>query len=861
MKFILFSDSEDRRGKILSIFAEKGREIIYLKDPDLLLKAVESSNFPVVLVDVKFARFPAFKLSRELKERFPEKNMKIFLIMPSVERGLERNILDLWLADGIIPYSELDEEIKKLLNRFPLVKRGNFKEKPFLNLLLEIQSRAFSGTLTVTRGGDEKAVYFEKGIPRYAITSRREEKIGEFLLRHGKLTADALEKFLDEARNSGRRLGEFLIEKGIIEREEFRKILQHQMEEIFESIFAWDDADYTLSTENIALLEDVLIERDINELIYSGVMRYAEAGNSVKDSYFPRLLVNLEEIYGCYPLNQKERELLGMFSGRESIKSLSFKSECTLKEIQRLCYLLKETGKIELLLSPPEEVSKAVIGRIETETIKVEPSIAEERPVLPSEQKVKEATLSEGPRVELQPPYKAPAGIRFLSREGLKKAILVNSLITISMVLIISLSAGLIVKKRAEERLLNEKIKQSHELIRSDSLPALKNASKILSDCVKRKMNPHVIGLLAFAYIRIFELTGDRGYLEEAKKILQSDTIGDDESAELKSLILLISMAEGDMAGAERVLNEIKGFHSPLSLYSQARYMLNSSGDAERVREILSSVREEDMRAISLELANAWSLSGDLERLREMLAGLQKEIPGHPDVIMLKGDEKFLEGNYKEAEMLYRLSLDARPGHVQTTIRLARAHLAMNEAESVVEELEPLLATTDIKTHCGKLARLFYARALQRLNKLESAKAIFSQLAGLYPQDDAIRNDLSAVEKMITRKESAEKKKEETVSDLLRRAKKLYNDGKYEKAIKVFERGLDRADDEFLYWYALTLMETGNSTAAFLQLKKAEGINPENPLVHKELGRLYKERGNEEESLKHFKLYMQYLKK
>ncbi len=861
MKFILFSDSEERRGRILSIFAERGREIISLKDVDLLILAVEKSNFPVVLIDVKFSRFPAFKFSKELKERFSEKNMKIFLIMPAVERGLERNILDLWLADGIIFYSELEEGIRELFNQFPQVKRGNFKEKPFLNLLIEIQSRAFSGTLTVNRGGDEKAIYFEKGIPRYSITSKREEKIGEFLLRHGRITAEALEKFLNDARNSGKRLGEFLIEKGIIKKDEFRKILQNQMEEIFESIFEWNDADYTLSTENIALLEDILIERDVNELIYDGIMKYADVSDRVGEADFPKLLVEPEEISGKYPLNQKEKDLIEMFSGRENIESLSFKSRCTLKEIQRLCYLLKETGAIELLSSQAGDVSKAVIGRIETETVKIESSISKERQVLPSEPEVEEDILSKKPDVELQPKYTSPSVIRFFSRGKLKKGILVNSLITISLVLVISLSAGSIIKKRAEDRLLNEKIKHSDNLIKSDSLPALKNAAEILSDCVKRKMSPRIISLLAFAYIRIFELTSDSRYLEEAKKILQTNAMGNGEGTELKSLILLISIAEGDMANAARVLNEISGSGSPISFYSRARYALESSGDTERVKEILSSVTDEDMRAINLELANVWALSGNLERLREMLAGLRQEIPGHPDVIMLRGDEKFLEGNYKEAEILYRLSLDARPNHVQTVIRLARAHLAMNQVESAVKELEPLLETTDIRTNCGKLARLFYGRALQRLNKLEAAKAVFSQLLSLYPQDDSIKNDLSSVEKMIIKKETRKKDREETVANLLRTARKLYDQGKYEEAIKVFEKGLDRADDKFLYWYALALMEIGNSTAAFLQLKKAEGINPKNPLVHKELGKLYKQRGNEEEAANHFKLYMQYFKK
>jgi tetratricopeptide (TPR) repeat protein len=858
MKFILFSDSDERRGKILSIFAEAGREIISIKDTDLLVGAVEKSNFPVVLVDVKFSHFPAFRISKELKEKFSEKNMKVFLIMPQFEN--KQKILDLWLADGLIFYNELEEDIRKLLQQFPQVKIGNFREKPFLALLLELKSKAFSGTLTVNKDNDEKAVYFEKGIPKYAITSRREEKIGEFLLRHGKISSAELERFLDAAKNSGKRLGEYLIEKEIIEREEFKKVLQNQMEEIVESIFGWDDANWTLSSENIAVLEDVLIERGLEELIYYGVMRYAEVSSKVKNTDVPKLLVAPEEIFEKYPLKQIERELIEMFQGNETIESLSFKSECTLKEIQRLCYLLSETGAVELLSVPAENVPKAVIGKIEPMELKIEPSISEESPEIPAEVSSEEVMLQERPEMELQAREEKDAGeTRYF--QPLLRRFQLNSILLISLVLVISLSTGLIiVKKRAENRLLNEKIMHSSELIKSDSLPALKRAAQILSDCAKKDVNNQIISLLAFAEFRLFELTNDRKYFDEAKNAVQLSTGKGNGNNELKPLMLLLSIGEGDMANANKVLNEIPASNTPISLYAQARYMLESTGDAERATGILSAATSEDMQAIKLQLANAWSMSGNLNKLHETLKDLQKEIPGHPDVIMLKGDEKFLEGNYNEAETLYRLSLDYRPGHIQTTIRLARAHLAMNQSERVIGELEPVITTTDIKTNCGKTARLLYAQALQKLKNLEKAKELLLQLASVYPSDDSIRNYLESVEKSI-KNESAKKAKEETIADLLRRAKNLYNKGKYEKALKVFERGIDRADDEFLYWYALTLEETGNTTAGFLQLKKAEGINPENALVHKELGKLYKERGNEEESQRHFKLYLQYLKK
>lgn len=870
MKFILFSDSEETRKRVLLIFSEAGREIISLKDTELLNSSIEQAYFPVVLIDVKFSHFPAYRISKELKEKFSGKRMKIFLITPEVTQEEQKKILELWHADGVIPVSNIEEKLTKLLIEFPELRRGNFREKPFLSLLLEIKKKSFSGTLIVTKDHDEKAIYFEKGLPKYAITSRREEKIGELLIRRGKITPDALEQFLEEAKSSHSRIGEFLIGKGIITREEMKEILQMQMEEIFQGIFAWDDADYTLTTENIAMYEDVLIERDFDELIYSGIMKYLDVTEHVNIMLFPKLLLSSEEIQSRYPLNERERNLLNLFDGKTTIEELSFKSDCTLKEIQRLCYLLSGTRAIELLSSPFMEEGKAVIGRIQPHEIRLQPveeevkeksedqfpEQSEEEIVPEKREKEKEKVVEDRSAEERRKaPYKYKFHLNLLLM-GLTILIVIFSIII-----------TVVVRNRAENKLLEERISRSSELIKSDLIPALKNATQILSDCMKKKTNAHLIGLYAFSYIRLFELTNNHEYLERAKEIIKAGEEeltrkkgNNDNLDELKALNLLLLMAENDMDNAEKYYKAIGQTQNPIALYSLARYTLESSGDTEGVVKILEPITREDMQAAKLELATAYSFSGNLGKLKILLSDLKREIPAHPDVILLKGDEKFLEGQYKEAETIYKLALESRPGHVQTVLRLGRTYLAMNQPDKVAGEIEPIIGKTDIRTNCGKLARLLYARAQQMLKNFEKSKELFMELTKVYPFDEEIKKDLDSIERSI-QKELAVKEKKESLKDLLKKARKLYEKEKYESALKVFEKGLEKADDEFLYWYALTLEAVGNPTAAFLQLKKAEGINPENPLVHKELGKLYRERGNEDESQRHFKLYLQYLKK
>lgn len=869
MKFILFSDSDTIRKRVLALFSESERDILTLNDQDLLFSSVAQFYHLIVLIDVKFKHFPAFKIAKDLREKFSDRNIKLFFLMPAINPEENKRICQNWSADGVITYEELESGINLLLRRFPQVMIGNFKEKPFLKLLMEIKSREFTGTLTVNKEDHEKGIYFEKGEPRYAITSRREERIGELLVLEGKINKEDLPSLLEEAKQTDKRFGEFLLDRNLVTEKELRQVLEKQMEEIFESIFAWGDASYTLSNENIAANEDVLMTRGLDELIYHGIMHYLDV--SIPGNYYPELLVPPDEVAGRYPLSERALKLLELMDGRESIESLSYKTDCTLKEIERLVYLLRETGYLVLLPLPKEEEKpqSAVIGRIATTEVQVDitpPEIpAKSQEVTEPSQEVVEEVKPEaqgeerreltfkGEEIPVIKEYE-----RMVSRP--RRGILTNALITIAAVVVTSVLIMLVMKKRSEEKVLRQEIERSHELINTDSVVALKNATSILSDCLKKRNDLTLGGMLAFAYIRIYELTGQQEYLDRARKIVEGGGLKGNGDIDWKSITLLLSLVEGDISTAEQIFKNIKETPTPISAYSIARYKIERLNDPNSVLTILMPFSEGESRALKLELANAFSLAGRVDELKAIVDDLKREIPGHPDVIMLRGDISYLSGNYNEAETLYRLSLESRPGHLQSTIRLARAHLALNKPDLVISEITPIIERTSIETACGKNARFIYGSALKLLKRYEMSKEVFLQLASYYPSDDGIKREIDAINRERAKTEALSMSKP-SVKSILRRARRLYEQGSYEDAAKEFERGLEKADDEFLYWYALTLRAMGNSTAAFLQLKKAEGKNPRNPLVHKELGRLYKERGNEEEAERHFKLYLQYFKK
>jgi len=151
--------------------------------------------------------------------------------------------------------------------------RGRLEEKSILDLFYELHIREWSGTLTLDRGGVEKAVYFDKGQPTLAITSHEGDKLGEWLVKIGRISEIELKDALEIAGHEGKRLGTVLVNLSILAPEEIRSLVQRHMEEIIFSIFEWEDGAYMLSDMNISRGEEILLEKSAANVIMDGVRR------------------------------------------------------------------------------------------------------------------------------------------------------------------------------------------------------------------------------------------------------------------------------------------------------------------------------------------------------------------------------------------------------------------------------------------------------------------------------------------------------------------------------------------------------------------------------------------------------------
>src|SRR5690606_29348690 len=121
---------------------------------------------------------------------------------------------------------------------------GPLKELSIQDVLQLLDLAHKTGVLTVRsdRWNDEAIIHFSKGTIIFAVRRRSTRRLGQLLIRAGKLTQRELDRALEIQRaNPTRRLAEVLLEMGSIAEDVLEQQLRFQMEETVYEVMAWTE--------------------------------------------------------------------------------------------------------------------------------------------------------------------------------------------------------------------------------------------------------------------------------------------------------------------------------------------------------------------------------------------------------------------------------------------------------------------------------------------------------------------------------------------------------------------------------------------------------------------------------------------
>jgi CheY-like chemotaxis protein len=224
------------------------------------------------------------------------------------------------------------------------------------NLLQVISMSQGRGFLTISQGEDKKTLqYTEQGI-RLVSGVRRAIPIGQILVRGGKLTQAQLDGLLAEQRKTSRRLGDLVIESGIVTKGDIEQALRDQVSEEIYELFAWETGRfYFAEAETDALpngagpLSSVTLDANMISLMVEAARRVDELKLIRSEIPVDRLIPQRTAAKtSADDLSTAAREILSLVDGKRTIHELERVSNYPNFTVLHSLYDLKHRGLVVL---------------------------------------------------------------------------------------------------------------------------------------------------------------------------------------------------------------------------------------------------------------------------------------------------------------------------------------------------------------------------------------------------------------------------------------------------------------------------------------------------------------------------------
>lgn len=211
-----------------------------------------------------------------------------------------------------------------------LTIRGSLSESSLMELLSSISRSRETGVLNFHDLGRWKAIYFKEGQIVYATSNVLDDRLGEFLLKQGKIT---VRQFLDASKliSPGKRLGAVLVDLEILSTDELLIAIQQQVQEIVYSLFEWTQGEYEFVMKDLAAEGPITLDLNTENVILEGIRRIRDftrifSGLGSIDTVLRRS-ENADMQTFKLDLDADESQVLSMVNGRlnlEQILSLSY---------------------------------------------------------------------------------------------------------------------------------------------------------------------------------------------------------------------------------------------------------------------------------------------------------------------------------------------------------------------------------------------------------------------------------------------------------------------------------------------------------------------------------------------------------
>jgi len=133
-----------------------------------------------------------------------------------------------------------------------------------------------TGCLSLTEGNLKGEIYLDAGRVCYAYVASRRDRIGDMLVRTGRITQQQLSEAIATHQQGNKRVSDILLESGQVQHAELLRFMQRQVEEAVYFMFTWRTGSFTFQSAIRPVHQTLLVSIDPEGLLLEGARRVDE---------------------------------------------------------------------------------------------------------------------------------------------------------------------------------------------------------------------------------------------------------------------------------------------------------------------------------------------------------------------------------------------------------------------------------------------------------------------------------------------------------------------------------------------------------------------------------------------------------
>jgi tetratricopeptide (TPR) repeat protein len=204
--------------------------------------------------------------------------------------------------------------------------KGSLKEASLPDVIQLLYLGRRTGCLALADRHNFGTIYLDEGQIVYASIVNRRDRLGDILMRNGRITPEQLQQAIDaQTDDRQHKLGEILVGKGFLPQADLEEYMRIQIEEAVYFLFTWTSGTFNFEAGVRPEREDFLVRISPEYLLLEGARRVDEWSLVEKKIPSFDLIFSVDQKHigeSAPELSSEQKQLLPLVDGTRDVRQL-----------------------------------------------------------------------------------------------------------------------------------------------------------------------------------------------------------------------------------------------------------------------------------------------------------------------------------------------------------------------------------------------------------------------------------------------------------------------------------------------------------------------------------------------------------